>query len=164
MVTIAEAMGETGEIEINGQIWRLLSLDIFDMMDLGREVGKMQGAVAAQVDIGDPQHMALVCWLVLRGSDPELSDEDRAYRRFRLTFGAARALFPATDEGAARMSAVLAASGLVGKREAPEKNAQAGQAPAPKTRTKVSKDRSSEPSTPSGSDADTTGSRLDAPG
>ncbi|MES2459774.1 MAG: hypothetical protein V4671_04265 [Armatimonadota bacterium] len=77
---LAGAFGEGPLRTFAGREWRISFLDVNDLIVIQKRIGSI-----SNLDTEDMEHMRLFFYLVLRKSDPSLSEEDLDNERYTLT-------------------------------------------------------------------------------
>lgn len=121
---IAAAFGEGPLRTWAGRQWNIRHLNILDLIVLQKRIGGIDN-----LDTGNVEHMLLFFYLVLRKSDPGLSEADVENEQFNLTENQVGRMLTLkilqSSETVAFINELLRGSGLA-EEEAPSPNPKAG--------------------------------------
>ena len=110
MDTLSKGLAIGEPITIDGKVWHVAPLDILDFVELGTEISRIENLDRStkvnpldKLDYGKASHILTVAWLMLRKSDPELSETDRDDCRYRLSKRDVRAMLDVRSPSASEL-------------------------------------------------------------
>ncbi len=143
MGELKEALGRGTGVPFGGQTLLVEPLDFNDLCDLEEYAGVNADDIEIAAHLESARNRRHFLWLILRKADPDLSDEDRAAGRYRMTEAEAGRMikFGTTVDQWTLINTALGVSGLVSKPEdaddpKPEPDAVPAKEAAPKTTRK----------------------------
>ena len=80
MAEISDALGDGPAKRFCGREWNIRFLDLNGLVELERRVGTL-----GDLDVAQLEHLRLFLWLVLRNSDPSLTEAQRDAGEYLLT-------------------------------------------------------------------------------